>query len=289
VAYDTLLVHRRSQDMPAFFCTACGTQYAPGDAPPKECAICVEERQYVPPSGQGWTTLDALAARCVNSYREHEPGLIGIGTQPSFAIGQRALLVRTPDGNVLWDCISLLDAATVTLINGLGGLKAIAISHPHFYTTMAEWSRAFGDVPIHLHAADRGWVMRPTPAIRFWEGETLPLLPDVTMVRCGGHFPGAACLHWAKGAGGKGVLLTADTATVTVDRKFLTFMRSYPNVIPLSARQVRGIGEALAPFAYDRIYGHYFDRVIPANAKQTMQISVDRYVAALDGLYEDGR
>jgi hypothetical protein len=91
------------------------------------------------------------------------------------------------------------------------------------------------------------------------------------------------------GAEGKGVLLTADTATVTVDRKFLTFMRSYPNLIPLSAKQVRAIGAALEPFAYDRIYGHYFDRVIPAHAKHAMQVSVERYAAALGGLYEDGR
>jgi len=275
--------------MPAFICTACGTQYADAEAVPAQCAICTEERQYVPPAGQSWTTLDSLRTRFFNGWREHEPGLLGIGTQPSFAIGQRALLIRTPHGNVLWDCIALIDAATVTLINGLGGLAAIAISHPHFYTTMAEWSRAFGDVPIHLHAADRAWVQRPTASIQFWDGETLPLLPDVTLIRCGGHFPGAACLHWAKGADGKGVLLTADTATVTVDRKFLTFMRSYPNLIPLSAKQVRAIGAALEPFAYDRIYGHYFDRVIPAHAKQAMQVSVERYAAAIGGLYEDGR
>jgi len=275
--------------MPAFICTACGTQYAPSNEQPPECTICTEERQFVPPGGQSWTTLEQLARRGFNAYREHEPGLIGIGTQPQFAIGQRALLVLTPNGNVLWDCISLIDPATVTLIKGLGGLAAIAISHPHFYTSMAEWSHAFGDIPIYLHAADRAWVRRPTPAIRSWEGETLELLPDVTLIRCGGHFPGAACLHWAKGAGGKGVLCSADTATVVVDRKFLSFMRSYPNLIPLSARQVQGIGAALAPFAYDRIYGHYFDRVIPTGAKQAMQASIDRYVAAVGGLYEDGR
>jgi hypothetical protein len=97
-------------------------QYAPTDTAPAQCIVCEEERQYVPPTGQSWTTLPALAARALNSYREHEPGLIGIGTHPQFAIGQRALLVCTPNGNVLWDCVSLLDAATIALINGLGGL-----------------------------------------------------------------------------------------------------------------------------------------------------------------------
>jgi hypothetical protein len=177
--------------MDAFICTACGTQFPPSDTAPQQCVICEDERQFVPPRGQTWTTLAALAAGYLNAYREHEAGLIGIGTQPSFAIGQRALLIRTPRGNVLWDCISLLDAATVTLINALGGLKAIAISHPHFYTTMVEWSRAFGDVPVHLHANDQEWIMRPDPCLQLWHGDTLQLMPDVTLIRCGGHSPEA--------------------------------------------------------------------------------------------------
>jgi hypothetical protein len=258
-------------------------QYPPADAPPSHCTICVEERQYVPPAGQSWTTLAELAARSFNGWRQHEPGVIGIGTQPQFAIGQRALLVLTPHGNVLWDCISMLDAATVALIKGLGGLTAIAISHPHFYTTMVEWSRAFGDVPIHLHVADREWIMRPDPAIRPWDGETLELMPGVTLVRCGGHFPGGTVLHWAEGAGGNGVLCSSDIATVTMDRKFLSFMRSYPNLIPLPASQVTGIAAALAPFRFDTIYGHFFDRVIPSGGKRILQASVDRYVAWISG------
>ena len=267
--------------MEAFICTACGVQYAPSDKPPARCTICEEERQYVPPTGQSWTTLTSLAARNFNAWRQHEPGLIGIGTQPSFAIGQRALLVCTPHGNVLWDCISMLDAATVALIKGLGGLKAIGISHPHFYSTMVEWSRAFGDVPVHLHAADQQWIMRPDPAIRLWDGESLEILPDVTMIRGGGHFPGGSMLHWAKGAGGRGVLCSSDIATVTTDRKFLTFMWSYPNFIPLPATAVEGIAAALAPFKFDTIYGHYFDRVIPTGAKEVLKKSVARYVAAI--------
>ncbi len=272
--------------MHAYICTACGTQYAPGTSPPSQCAICEEERQYVPPGGQTWTTLAALAAGRFNGYRQHEPGLIGIGTQPAFAIGQRALIVCTPGGNILWDCISMLDPATVTLIKGLGGLKAIAISHPHFYTTMVEWSRAFGDIPVHLHADDERWIMRPDPAVRLWQGETLALLPGVTMIRGGGHFAGGSMLHWADGAGGRGVLCSSDIATVTTDRKFLTFMRSYPNLIPLSVKQVTAIGAALEPFAFDAIYGHFFDRVIPAGGKRILQTSIRRYGDAIAGAYD---
>lgn len=267
--------------MPAFICTACGTEFAPSDAPPDECPVCEEERQYVPPGGQSWTTLEALRASRANVFRQYKPGLIGIGSEPRFAIGQRALLVVTPAGNVLWDCISLIDDATVTLINGLGGLSAIAISHPHFYTTMGQWSRAFGGVPIHLHADDRDWVLQPNDAIDYWSGETLDLLPDVTLVRCGGHFPGASVLHWSGGADGRGVVCSGDTLTVTMDRKFLSFMRSYPNIIPLSASAVRRIDAAMQPFAFERIYGHYFDRVIASDAKAVLERSVARYIAAI--------
>jgi hypothetical protein len=266
--------------MSAFICTACGMQYPPSDAPPPQCAICEEERQYVPPTGQSWITQERLAINHVNGWREHEPGVLGIGTQPTFAIGQRALLVRTPHGNVLWDCIAMLDAATITLIKSLGGISAIGISHPHFYTSMVEWSRAF-DAPIHLHAADREWIVRLDPAIKLWEGDTLVLNPDVTLIRGGGHFPGGAMLHWSEGAGGRGALCSSDIATVTTDRKFLTFMRSYPNLIPLSAREVEGIASALEPFAFDAVYGHYFDRVIPQDGKAVLAASVERYLKAI--------
>jgi hypothetical protein len=272
--------------MPAFICTACGMQYPPSEAPPPECRVCEDERQFTPPGGQSWTTLEALMARHHNAFRQHEPGLIGIGTVPTFAIGQRALLVSTPHGNVLWDCISLIDAATVTLIKGLGGLKAIAISHPHFYTTLVEWSRAFGDVPVHLHADDAAWVMRPDLSIKPWRGETLEILPGVTLVRGGGHFAGGTMLHWAAGAEGRGVVCAADIARINLDRKTFTFMRSYPNSIPLSAAAVRAIGAALAPFVFDRVYSHFFDLVMPTGAKQNLEASVARYAAAVGGAYD---
>lgn len=256
--------------MPLYICTACGTQHAESDRPPAHCMICEEERQYVPPRGQTWTTFDALQQSHTNTFREYENGIIGIGATPSFAIGQRALLLRTAHGNILWDCIATLDAATVTMIEGLGGIDAIAISHPHFYTTMVEWARAF-TARIHLHAADKQWIMRNDPAIELWDGETKPLWEDVTLVRCGGHFTGGAVLHWAGEPGGRGVVCAGDILTVTTDRKWLSFMRSYPNFIPLSARTVTRIGAALRPFDFETIYGHYFDRVIAAGGKSALR------------------
>lgn len=266
--------------MPAFICTACGTQFPPAGAPPASCPICDDERQFVPPTGQGWTTQEKLAVGHVNGWHQYEPGIIGIATQPRFAIGQRALLLRTANGNVLWDCISMLDAATVTLIKALGGVQAMAISHPHFYTTMTEWSRAF-DVPVHVHADDRQWIMRQDSGVRHWDGATLPLLADVTLIRGGGHFTGSSMLHWAGGAAGRGVVCCSDTAYVAADRKHVTFMRSYPNLIPLPAHAVQAIAAALAPFEFDMMFGNFFESVIETGAKRAFQTSVDRYLAAI--------
>src|SRR5271169_1450427 len=199
--HNDLIITAQGKLMPHFICTACGMQYAEGAAPPAQCAICEEERQYVPARGQSWTTLEALSQSHMNALREYAPGVVGIGA--GFAIGQRALLLRTAGGNVLWDCAATLDAATVTAVKALGGIKAIAISHPHFYTTMVEWAHAFG-AHIHLHTADRQWIMRPDPAIYLWEGDTHKLWDGVRLIRCGGHFEGGAVLHWAQGAEGRG-------------------------------------------------------------------------------------
>ncbi|MCC9075438.1 MBL fold metallo-hydrolase [Litorilinea aerophila] len=263
-----------------YICTTCGTQFAETDSPPDTCPICADERQYIGWEGQRWTTLAELQADYHNVIKTAEPGLTGIGTHPHFAIGQRALLVQTPQGNVLWDCISLLDDPTIAAVEALGGIQAIAISHPHFYSSMVEWGRAF-QAPIYLHESDRRWVMRPDPAIHFWQGETLSLWDGVTLIRCGGHFAGSTVLHWRDGAEGQGVLLTGDTLQVVSDRRYVSFMRSYPNLIPLSAAAVRRIVDALAPYSFERIYGGWWDRVVAGDAQAAVARSAARYLQAL--------
>jgi hypothetical protein len=267
--------------MPCYICTACGAQYAEMHRPPERCAICVDERQFVTWDGQAWTTLGELRRDHRTVVKEEEPGLTGIGIEPAFAIGQRALLVQTPAGNVLWDCIPLLDEAALTAVRALGGVSAIAISHPHFYASMVEWSRAFGDAPVYVHAADRDWVMRPDPAIVFWEGEAHRVLDGLTLVHCGGHFEGSAALHWAAGAGGRGALLSGDTLQVVFDRRHVSFMYSYPNLIPLGAPAVERIVDAVRPFPFDRIHGGWFRRGIAADAKAAVARSAARYVRAI--------
>ena len=266
--------------MANFICQTCGVQFAESAAPPEHCPICEDARQYVGWEGQKWTQLEDLRQSRRNKVKALEPGLTGVGIEPAFAIGQRALVVQTPEGNLLWDCISLIDDATIGAIRSLGGVSAISISHPHYYSAMVEWSRAF-NAPIYLHGGDRKWVMRNDPAIHFWEGETLSLFGGLTLIRCGGHFEGSTVLHWPSGAEGRGALLTGDTIQVVFDRAWVSFMYSFPNYIPLSPGKVRHIVSAVEGLPYDRIYGAWWDRVVERNAKEIVQKSATRYVSAI--------
>jgi hypothetical protein len=234
--------------------------------------------------GQTWIAREALAQRHRLVWRD-DLGLLGIGVEPHLAIGQRALLVAEPDGCVLWDCIPLATSEAVEHVRSCGGLKAIAVSHPHFYGAAADWSEAFGGVPIYLHGDDIRWITRPHPAIVNWSGESQRLSDDIALVRAGGHFAGGTVMHWRAGAGGRGALLTGDIAMVAMDRRSLSFMYSYPNLIPLNPGSIRAIERAIEPLAFDRIYGAWWDRNVSSGAKPVFDASVRRYLAAIsDGV-----
>jgi len=272
--------------MPVWVCATCGNHYPAAASPPAVCAICADERQWVPPSGQRWTTLEQLrAAGHHGDVREVEPGLVGIGTQPPFAIGQRALLVRTPAGNLLWDPPGFLDERCLRAVLDAGGLRAVAASHPHFYGAIVEWSHAF-DAEILLAEADAAWLPRPDPAVRTWS-DSLPVLPGVTLVQCGGHFAGSAVVHWAEGAAGAGALLTGDTIFVTPGEDRVTFVRSAPNRLPLPERAVRGVVEAVRPYRFDRVYGGWWQPVLRRDAKLVLERSAERYIQWLRGEAEE--
>jgi hypothetical protein len=260
--------------MTRWICATCGTQFADTDSEPEECPICTDARQYVPEDGQRWTTLDELRAGHRNEVRD-DGGLTGVGVEPSFAIGQRALLVD----NVLWDCVHLIDDAAAEEIERRGGLAGIAISHPHYYTGMVEWAHRF-DCPVYIHAADKRWIMRPDPAIVLWEGDVRELGDSLTLVRCGGHFAGGTVLH---SSAGRGSLLSGDIVQVIPDRSHVGFMYSYPNLIPLPAAAVEGIARSLESFDFDTLYGAWWGRVVRGEANQIVQRSAERYVRALDG------
>jgi glyoxylase-like metal-dependent hydrolase (beta-lactamase superfamily II) len=263
--------------MPAWICATCAVQYPDTAEPPAACPICEDARQYVPVAGQRWLTHEELASDRRNDIRA-DGDYDGVGVDPAVAIGQRALLVPAGDRLVLWDCVPMLDDDTAAEIERRGGLAAIAISHPHYYTGMVEWAHRLG-CPVYLHADDREWIMRPDPAIELWEGETKDLAHGLTLIRCGGHFAGGTVLH----DGERGNLLSGDIVQVIPDRGWVSFMYSYPNLIPLPEEGVRRIVAALEPYAFDAVYGAWWGTLVRPGAKAIVERSADRYVAALRG------
>jgi hypothetical protein len=261
--------------MQHFVCATCGVQFAASEAPPSKCPVCDDARQWVPEDGQRWTTMAELASDHRNEIRDDE-GLTGIGTAPRFAIGQRALVVPSAIGNVLWECVTLLDEGTATAVEELGGLAAIAISHPHYYSAMVEWAHRF-DCPVLLHADDAEWIMRPDDAIELWDGESRDL-GGLTLLRLGGHFAGGTVLLRPDGT-----RLSGDIVQVIPDRRWVSFMYSYPNLIPLPAETVLGIAEKLKPYAFESIQGAWWGTTVRRDAKAIVQRSAERYARALAG------
>lgn len=248
------------------------------------CAICDDERQWVPAEGQGWTSLPELAeAGTTITVTEIEPDLYGLSTRGSVGIGQQSKLARTSGGNVLWDPLGYIDDEAVARVRELGGAAYIVASHPHMFGVQVEWSRALGGVPILVAEADVGWVARPDEAIQTWSDD-VALLPGITLTQPGGHFPGSAVAHW-EGADGRGVLLSGDTIFANPDRTSVSFMRSYPNRIPLSAAVVERVAAHVGRFAFDRLYNN-FEGVIPADAAAVVQRSAARHAGWVRGDFD---
>lgn len=268
--------------MSCHICTTCGTQYAETPQPPPSCAICTDERQYVGWAGQGWTTHEQLSGE--HAVRVGlDDGVLALVIQPEFGIGQRALLASSPTANVLWECLSIVSDEAVDVLKSAGGVDAIAISHPHFYTSCVEWSEALGGVPILVHAADRDWVQRPSPHIQFWSGSSFSVSEDVTLVNLPGHFPGSSVLHWKHGPHERPALLTGDSIHVASDRRHVSVMYSYPNHIPVGPGVVERIRDTLSGYEFDDAYGFNWGRNIIGTARAAVDASFARYLDAVGG------
>lgn len=268
--------------MAFWICATCAVEHAERI---EVCAICADERQWVPADGQHWTTLEQLTdAGCRTDLVEAEPDLWFLGSSPGVGIGQRSKIVRTDAGCLLFDPIGFLDDAAVGAIRELGPVVAIVASHPHMYGVQVEWSRALGDAPVLVAEKDREWVARPDAVIQTWSAD-VEILPGVTLTQPGGHFPGSAVVHWAAGAEGRGVLLSSDTIFANPDRTSVSFMRSYPNRLPLSGGVVERVATHVERFEFDRLYGN-FDNVVPADARDIVRRSADRHIAWVRGDYD---
>jgi hypothetical protein len=263
-------------------CETCGVEHAEAAG---VCGICADERQWVPTDGQKWATLEELAQA---GRRVHitglEPDLFGMRVEPKVGIGQQTHLVRTPGGNLLWDPVGYIDDEAVNGVRELGEVTAIAASHPHMFGVQVEWSKALGGVSVLVSEADVEWVQRPDPAIKTWSGRS-EVAPGLTLHQVGGHFPGSSVVHWAAGAGGKGVLLVSDTIHGNPDRATVTFLRSYPNRIPLSPAVVERITRAVTQLPFDRLYDN-FGRTIEAGAAAAVNRSAARYRGWVQGDFD---
>ena len=270
--------------MSGSLCRTCGVERFAGVEGGGICAICSDERQYVRPTGQRWTTLEQLAAEGhTGTLSEVEPGLLGITIEPSVGIGQRALLVQTAAGNLLWDPPGYVDDRLVEAVREVGGLAAVASSHPHMFGVQIEWSHRFGGVPVHVQAADAEWLQRNDPVVVTWE-ETAEVLPGLALHRIGGHFPGSAVARFVA-ADGHGVLLSGDTVACTPDEHWVSFMRSFPNKIPLSAGVVEKVAGRVLELEFDRLYDNFGGRVA-GEASGWVRRSADRYVAWVRGDFD---
>ena len=264
-------------------CATCAVEHADT---PAVCAICADERQWVPAGGQRWTTLAELASAGHEvRLAEPEPGLLAVTVEPKVGIGQSAHVVTTPSGSLLWDPPGYVDEAAARRILERGPVLAVASSHPHMFGVQVQWSRALGGVPILVCEPQLGWVMRPDPAIRPWRGRH-ELAPGLTLVELGGHFVGSSVVHWAAGAEGRGVLLSSDTIHANPDRATVTFLRSYPNRIPLSAAVVERLASGVRELGFDRLYDNV-SRTIDRDAAAAVRRSADRYIGWVTGEFDE--
>ncbi len=254
-------------------CQTCGTHYA--DKAPQTCAICEDERQYVPATGQKWTSYDELSQTRTVRFNKLLPDVYQLRINPAFGIAQRAHLLLSPGGNLLWDCLPFLDEATVAFIRSKGGLKGIAISHPHYYSLMKVWADTF-DCPIFLHKADSEWVMDQSDRIQFFEGGKQVLWDGMEIIHTGGHFAGSTILY-TPNTGDKGSVFVGDTLQVALSRQFIAMMYSYPNIIPLPLSEINRISNIIMSLNFDGMYGAFEWQDIHSGAKEIFERSVKRY------------
>jgi hypothetical protein len=272
-----------ARDGSVVICATCGVEHV---EPEGTCRICADERQWVPGDGQSWTSLRELreAGHRVR-IAELEPDLHGLTVAPSVGIGQQAHLVVTPQGSVLWDVLPFIDRAAVDQIRQYGPVLAISSSHPHMFGVQSAWSHALEQAPILVCEPLLDWVARPDSAITPWRGRH-EIAPGLVLHELGGHFHGSSALHWAAGADGRGVLLSSDTIHGNPDRTTVTFMRSYPNRIPLSAAVVERLATGVADLPFERSYDN-FGRGPKRDAAAAVQRSAQRYIGWVRGDFDD--
>jgi hypothetical protein len=256
-------------------CTTCGTHYPP-DAAPELCTICDDDRQYIPEGGQIWTTHDQLLTTSSVRILPLTEKVFELEIKPVFAIGQRAFFILSEQGNILWDCIPLLNEPAKAFIKAHGGLKAIAFSHPHYYSNMNQWAETF-NCPIYIHASDEQWIVDKGKHVSLWNGAEKILWDGMRILQIGGHFPGSSVLH-VPFLSREGSVFCGDTVAIAPSKKHIAVMHSYPNRIPLPVQEVKRIKERFESIPFDTMYGFYSDQNLSRKVKEILKTSMERYV-----------
>ncbi len=268
-----------------WICATCAVETDDLPEPPGACAVCEDERQWVPEQGQRWTTVQQLREAGTRiTVDEVETDLWGLRAEPEVGIGQQTMVLRVAEGVLLFDCVGYIDEVTVELVRSLGPTLAVAASHPHMYGVQTEWAHALGDVPVLVAAPDAEWVRRHDPLVELYD-EQREIAAGLTLHRVGGHFRGQAVVEWKAGADGRGVLLAGDAVFPNPDRRSVSVMRSYPNRIPLSGNVVQRIAGQLEVLHFDRLYNN-FGAVVPSDAKAVLRRSADRHAAWTRGDFD---
>ncbi|CAG7564725.1 unnamed protein product [Fusarium equiseti] len=262
-------------------CDTCGTHFQTTSL--KTCFICDDPRQFVPPTGQSFSTLGDLKKKHRNEFTPcaTDPDITFITSVPKLGIGQRAILIKTPTGNVLWDCITLLDDDTVKKIKEMGGLRAIVISHPHFYSAHVQWARAF-ECPVYLASEDMTWTtFSSSHQIPLTETTTPILDTGATAIKLGGHFPGSMVLHCnnrlfiadtlmttASGVGDWSVDASGAERTQPPGLNTYSFLWSIPNFIPLGVEDMVRMWGVLKEWEFERTFGGFMGMDVRGDAKR---------------------
>lgn len=257
-------------------CIACGTQFPLEKNNIEICTICSEERQYIPQKGQSWTNHQTLLTTHKNKIVKLNENLYEIVVEPSFAIGQRAFLVISKTGNILWDCIPLLDFETIKFINEKGGLKVIAISHPHYYSNMNDWAATF-NCPIYIHKKDHEFIIDNGKNVKLWEGNKIEIFDYINIHNIGGHFDGSSILI-IPSMSKLGTMLTGDTMYLSPTKKHFAIMYSYPNRIPLPINEIIRIKDRFETISFDTVYGFYSYQNLTENAREIFNKSLETYL-----------
>ncbi|RBP67049.1 hypothetical protein DFO66_102102 [Brevibacterium sanguinis] len=266
---------------PIVQCAVCGVERDAGDLP-ELCPICADERQYLAPDRrQTWVRWEDFAGEI--DVVEREPGLWGLDVSGGVGIGQQAKVIVTDAGTVMVDVPAAITAEAVAAVRALGPMRAIIPTHPHMFGVQSLWSQALGGVDVLVSAADSGWLGHRPALLLEWSG-TIEPVPGIRASQPGGHFPGSAVVHWAA-ADGAGVLLAGDTMLVNPDRRTVSFMRSYPNRLPLSGAVAERIAAHVARYDFERLYSNFVPH-LGEEAKQRVSDSARRHAAWTRGDFD---